>query len=89
LRGIRTRKKTESLAQKLHSIIIRIPINPTTLTAVLLLTQQVIELARVCKVPLQVEKVATTELPTVTPAQIEQVTADVQTPTEVMTEGEK
>ncbi len=55
------RKRRESFKwklRKLEAVFIRIPINPTTVTAALLLIQQVIELARVLKVPLQVQKVA-------------------------------
>jgi hypothetical protein len=56
------KSRHESLKQKLEAIVVRIPITPTTVTAALLLVQQVIELARVVKVPLQVEKVATLEV---------------------------
>ena len=70
------RKDPVTLTQKLEAILVRIPINIETLTAALLLTQQIIELARIVKVPLQVEKVATMEtFETATPSQIEQVTS--------------
>ena len=62
------RKRRESLKQKLEAVIIRIPITPQTVTAALLLIQQIIELARVVKVPLQVEKVAPVEIASVAPA---------------------
>ena len=64
------RKRRESLEQKLKAIIVRIPINTTTVTAALLLVTQVIALAQVLKVPLEVEKVASLEpvtLPTEPP----------------------
>ncbi|MGA2971887.1 MAG: hypothetical protein ABSE39_04585 [Candidatus Bathyarchaeia archaeon] len=64
---VKKRKRRESLKQRLEAIIIRVPITPTTVTAALLLIQQVIELARVVKVPLQVEKVATLEVVKVAP----------------------
>jgi hypothetical protein len=53
-----TRKSIRSLRHKFEAVFIRIPITPTTVTAALLLIQQVVELARVLKVPLQVQKVA-------------------------------
>jgi hypothetical protein len=65
--GKARRKRTESLRQKLEAIVIRIPITPTTVTAALLLIQQIIELAHVVKVPLQVEKVAPLEVVMVAP----------------------
>lgn len=74
------RKKAESFKHKLEAVVLRIPITPTTVTAVLLLIQQIIELARVCKVPLQVEKVATLELAPVAPAQVAAVTAEIKVP---------
>lgn len=58
---ITLRKGHESLEQKLKAIIIRIPINTQTVTAALLLVEQVIALAQVVKVPLEVEKVAPME----------------------------
>ena len=60
------RKRRESLEQKLKAIIVRIPINTTTATAALLPVTQVIALAQVLKVPLEVEKVAPLEHVTVT-----------------------
>lgn len=69
------RKRGESLEQKLKAIIVRIPINTTTATAALLLVTQVIALAQVLKVPLEVEKVAPLEAENVTP-----VTDPVKTP---------
>jgi hypothetical protein len=75
------RKKPESLEQKLKAIIIRIPITAETVTAALLLIQQVIELARVVKIPLQVEKVASVNLEPVGLGQIETVTAEIKVPT--------
>ncbi len=84
------RKRTESLTQKLEAIIVRIPITTNTLTAALLLIQQLIELARVVKVPLQIEKVAPMEIQKPTPpSQIEQVTAETKIPTETLAEEEK
>jgi hypothetical protein len=76
----KVRRKAESLKHKLEAIILRIPITPTTVTAALLLTQQIIELARVCKVPLQVEKVATLDIAPVAPAHVEAVTAEIKVP---------
>lgn len=87
-----TRKRTETLAQQLEAILVRIPVNMETLTAALLLTQQIIELARVVKVPLQVEKVATMEtFETVAPSPIEQVAPETKstTQTEAVKDGEK
>ena len=63
-----------------RTITIKIPITAETLTAVMLLIQQIIELARVVKVPLQVEKVATLDLAPVAPAHIEVVTAEIKVP---------
>lgn len=82
------RKRRESLTQKLHAVIIRIPITPTTVTAALLLVQQIIELARVVKVSLQIEKVAPLEVVTVTPSQAGNVTAEIKIPTETVKEGQ-
>lgn len=67
------RKRHESLAHRLEAILVRIPITTETLTAALVLTQSIIALAAVVKIPLQVEKVASLEtevLPTVTPATV-------------------
>jgi hypothetical protein len=81
------RKRTETLKQRLEAIVVRIPITPTTVTAALLLIQQIIELARVVKIPLQVEKVAPLEVVTVTPAQIETVPTEMKIPMEAPKEG--
>lgn len=77
------KKRVESLSQQLHAIIIRIPINAATVTTALLFTQQVIELARVIKIPLQVENTAPMEPVTLPPpAPIEPAPTEVTTPTE-------
>ena len=60
-------RKKESFEQKLKAMVIRIPINTTTVTAALLLVTQVIALAQVLKVPLEVEKVAPLEILPVPP----------------------
>jgi hypothetical protein len=72
------RRKTPTLKQQLDAIVIKIPIDLQTITAALLLTQQIIELARVVKIPLKVEKTATVEIPTLTPAVVEQAAAEIQ-----------
>ncbi len=77
----KARKRTKSLTQKLEAIVVRIPITQETLTAALLLIQQLIELARVVKVPLQIEKVA--------PMKIQAAPAEMIIPTQPVKEGAK
>jgi len=75
------RKKVQSLEQKLKAIIVRIPITTDSITAALFLIGQIIELANVVKIPLEVEKVATLETVTVTPpAPIGPVAAETKAP---------
>jgi hypothetical protein len=81
LPGKSRRKKPESLEQKLKAIIIRIPITSETIAAALYLIAQIVQLATVVKIPLQVEKVATLEPVIVTPAQIESAAAEIKIPT--------
>jgi hypothetical protein len=84
----KARKKAESLKQKLDAIVLRIPINVESVTAALLLTQQIIELARVVKLPLQVEKVATLDLEPVAAAHVE-VASEIKVPTVPTVEEQK
>lgn len=44
---------------KLGTLVIKIPITIDTLTAAMLLVQELVQLARVVKLPMQTEKVAT------------------------------
>ena len=55
-----TRKKTRQRKAKIHNLIIKIPITAESLTAIMLILQELVALARVAKWPLQVEKGATT-----------------------------
>jgi hypothetical protein len=74
----------ESLKQKLRALIVRIPVTEETLTAAMLLTQQIIALAIVLKVPLQVEKVVPVKIEASAAPSVEDVAAALNNSIETM-----
>ncbi len=53
------RKRAKPRKRKLGTIVIKIPVTVDTLTAAMLLVQELLKLARIVKLPMQTEKVGT------------------------------
>lgn len=51
-------KQAKLRKRKLGTVVIKIPVTVDTLTAVMLLVQELVQLARVVKLPMQAERVA-------------------------------